>query len=841
MDAIAVNVFQGLTSLALDEFKLLWNAKEDAEKMKNTVRAIRFTLLDAEAKAKDHQVSFWLERLKDVLYDADDLLDDLSTEVLTRELMTRNKVAKKVRIFFSKSNQFVYDLKMGRKMREIREQLDEIDDEKKKLKLNDQPLKPSSDYEDRKQTYSFVAQDEIIGRDMEKNLFLRYLLYPAINGRVSIIPLVGFGGLGKTALAQLVYNHENVQKHFEFKRWVCVSDEFNVRQIAQKILRKENTKDMEQVQQDLRQSIQGKRFLIVLDDVWNEDVELWLKMKSLLMEGAHGSKIIVTTRSAKVAEVMGTDGQTITLRGLSEDRSWRLFCRMAYGNEKESNNVELVATGREIVKKCGGVPLAIRIAGRLVYDKNSEGTDLSYLKNSELWNMDQVEDRIFGVLKLSYDHLCSPMKNCVAFCSLFPKDFLFKKQTLIQMWMAEGFIRSLDQMRCEEDVGHECFMKLLSRSFFQDVTRNKHGDIVTCKMHDLIHDLARFVAKNEYLVVNEGKEQRTRGTTRHLSYEGSRKNWKVPTSSLKSEKLRTVLILKRGYFGCLMDESYFGLVTSRLNCLRVLVLQGSNITQIPISIGKLKHLRFLDLSHNQITQLPRNINRLHNLQTLNLSSNNIHEFPRDISNLVNLRHLQFDNCMLIWMPHGLGQLTSLRTLTEFVVGDKRMQLRRDSVGGVSELGELNNLRGSLQISGLKHLRHNPEEAESAKLKDKQHLQHLTLVWSSDDGKCMDSKTPIVEDELILQRLRPHDTIKSLVIKGFCGERLPDWIGNLKSLQYLEFHDCECLPSLSEVRRNIGSSKRSMINGRHSLGQGEVRGDVRVSIIYSSDNLLILRD
>ncbi|KAI9116325.1 hypothetical protein K1719_012492 [Acacia pycnantha] len=397
--------------------------------MKSTARAIRCTLLEAEAKARDHQVSFWLDRLKDVLSDADDLLDDLSTEALTRELMTRNKVAKKVRIFFSKPNQFVYDLKMGRKMREIRGKLEEIDDEKKKLKLNDQPLKPSSDCEDRKQT-----------------------------------------------------------------------------QIAQKILGKENTKDMEQVQQDLRQAIQGKKFLIVLDDVWNEDVGLWLKLKSLLMEGAHGSKLIVTTPSVKVAEVMSTDGQTITLQG---------------------------------------VPLAIRIVGRLVHDKTSEGTDLSYLRNSELWNMDEVEDRIFGMVNLSYDHLSSPMKNCVAFCSLFPKDFSFNKQTLIQMWMAEGFIQSLDPMRCEEDVGHECFMNLLSRSFFQDVTRNKDGEIVWCKMHDLVHDLARFVAKNEYLVVIEGKEQRTRGTRRHLSYDVSRKNWKVPTSSLKYEKLRTVLLLER--------------------------------------------------------------------------------------------------------------------------------------------------------------------------------------------------------------------------------------------------------------------------------------------------------
>ncbi|XP_054793185.1 putative disease resistance protein RGA4 [Prosopis cineraria] len=209
---------------------------------------------------------------------------------------------------------------------------------------------------------------------------------------------------------------------------------------------------------------------MVLDDMWNENVELWHKLKSLLVKGAEGSKIIVTTRSEKVGKMIGTY-PPIILKGLDCARSWELFCRMAFEGGKESNDKDLLAVGREIVQKCAGVPLAIRIVGRLVYDKTLEGIDLSYLWNCELWNIDQLEERIFAVLKLSYDHLPSPMKNCVAFCSLFPKDFSLRKQTLIQMWVAKGFIQSSDEMRCEEDVGHEYFMNLLSRSFFQDVER----------------------------------------------------------------------------------------------------------------------------------------------------------------------------------------------------------------------------------------------------------------------------------------------------------------------------------------------------------------------------------
>ncbi|KAI9087092.1 hypothetical protein K1719_030927 [Acacia pycnantha] len=263
MDTIAASVLEGLTSPALEEFKLLWYAKHDVETMKNTVSAIRATLLDAEEKANNsnNQVSKWLARLKDVLYDADDLLDDFSTEALRRKIMTQNKVLKEVLIFFSESNPFFYNLQMAHKLRELRGTLDEIEKQRTQFNLTLPPPKPlSSVLEERKERGSFVQADEIIGRDNEKGRILRYLSDSNVKSSVSIIPIVGFGGLGKTALAQLVYNHEDVKKHFGLKRWVCVSDEFSVRQIAQKILGQEGPKEMEQVQQDLRQLIEGKNF-----------------------------------------------------------------------------------------------------------------------------------------------------------------------------------------------------------------------------------------------------------------------------------------------------------------------------------------------------------------------------------------------------------------------------------------------------------------------------------------------------------------------------------------------------------------------------------------------------
>ncbi|KAK4285501.1 hypothetical protein QN277_002192 [Acacia crassicarpa] len=867
MDTIAESVLQGLASLALKEFKLLRNAKHDVERMKNTVRAIRATLLDAEEKANNsnHQVSNWLARLKDVLYDADDLLDDLSAEALRRKIMTQNKVAKKVRIFFSESNQLAYNLKMAHKLRELWETLDEIENDRRQFNLTDQPLKPLSVLERRKQTGSNL-KDEMIGREEEKHIILRYLLDNNVKSSVSVIPIVGFGGLGKTALAQLVYNHEDVKKHFGLKRWVCVSDDFNVKQIAQKILGQEgpkemkqeqrdkasatrmkqeqqdlfwgqedptemeqvqqeqqdlilgqeDPKEMEQVQQDLRQLIEGKNFLIVLDDVWNDDVECWHDLKRLLSEEVEGGMIIVTTRSEKVANMMGTH-PPIILEGLDGDRSWQLFRRMAFVEGREPNNKELITIGREVVNKCGGVPLAIRTVGSLVYEKTLEGiTDLSYLRNCELWNVDKkLEERVFAVLKLSYDHLPSPLKNCIAFCSLFPKDFSFKKQTLIQMWVAEGFIQPTDSMRCEEDVGNEYFMSLLSRSFFQDVIRDHCDNIVKCKMHDLIHDLALYVAKHEYLVIRDVKEKSVRDPTRHLSIDVPRDwNWEVPISFHGSEKLRTMLL---HVTSVLRGELSVDLVASKSKYLRVLNLSFASIYKLPNNIEKLKHLRFLDLSRNRFMRVPKAVTRLHNLQTLYLCENhNLLELPRDISKLVSLKHLYITRCLsLEWMPRGLGQLTSLQTLTNFVVAEQEMHGIGARSARISELGKLNNLRGTLIISGLSRLRSNHKEAESARLKEKQHLQQLLLVWGTYQRYFVSHKV-VAEDELILERLHPHHTIKVLCIKGFGGERLPEWIGELLELQHLVLVNCEHLTSLPEGLRNLTSLRTFTIENSPSL-------------------------
>jgi len=816
MEALAVTVLEKLSSAAYKELEIIWNLKEDMERMKNTVSIIKAVLLDAEAKANNHQVSNWLEKLKDVLYDADDLLDDFSIEALRRKAMAGKNIVRRTQVFFSKSNKIAHGLKLGHRMKAIQKRLDDIAKNKHALQLNDRPMENPMVYREQRQTYSFVSTDEVIGRDKEKKCIKSYLLDINATNNVSIIPIVGIGGLGKTALAQLVYNDNDVQRHFELKMWVYVSDEFDIKKISRDIIGDEKNSQMEQVQQQLRNKIEGKKFLLVLDDMWNEDRELWLKLKNLLLEGGKGSMIIVTTRSQTVAKITGTH-PPLFLNGLDSQKSQELFSRVAFGELKEQNDLELLAIGMDIVKKCAGIPLAIRTIGSLLFSRNLGRSDWLYFKDAEFSKIDQHTDKIFAILKLSYDNLPSFLKKCFAYCSLFPKGFIFEKKTLIQLWVAEGFIQQSNDIRCVEDVGHEYFMSLLSRSFFQDVTIDDCGGIRTCKMHDIMHDLAQLVTGNEYVTV-EGEELNIGNRTRYLS---SRRGIQLSPTSSSSYKLRTFHVVSPRMNASkrllLLDVLFF----SGLKFLRVLTLCGLNIEEIPNSIEEMKHLRYIDLSLNNVLKnLPPAITSLQNLQTLKLSAcSALTLLPENMNK--SLRHLELKGCKsLTCMPRGLGQLTDLQTLTIFVLNSGSTS--------VNELGELNNLRGRLELKGLNFLRNNAVEIESAKvLLEKRHLQQLKLRWShvprdlSEEYLSWPANLNSVEDEIILQGLQPHHSLQKLVIYGFCGSRLPDWIWNLSLLLTLEIRNCHSLKSLPEEMCNLVSLRTLCISKCLSLKLSDV--------------------
>ncbi|XP_059445096.1 putative disease resistance RPP13-like protein 1 isoform X1 [Corylus avellana] len=583
------------------------------------------------------------------------------------------------------------------------------------------------------------------------------------------------GGIGKTTLAQLVYNDNRVKENFHFKAWVCVSDDFDVLKLTKAILVEldspSDSDSLNQLHIKLMETLIGKKILLVLDDVWNKKYAEWeLLSKPFQSSVAQGSRVIVTTRDREVASVMFANA-THHINELSNEDSWLLFVKYAFHNGNSDARIEREAIGRQILEKCKGLPLAIKAIGSLLRSKL--GVDeWDRVLRSKLWDLPIKETGILPALKLSYKHLSLELKRCFAYCSIFPKDFAFEKDTLVLLWMVEGFL-SQPKNKTMEEVGDDYFLALVSRSLFQKSYDNKYI------MHDLVSDLATFISKQFTLSLADDCPSKIVSNTRHLSFHKNFGRFQ------EAKRLRTVVTLN--FFRADTSETQFPL--PMVGCLRVLYLFGrEGLTELPNSIGKLIHLRYLNLSYTKIERLPDSVCKLYNLQTLNLSCCfRLVALPSDTHKLNNLRHLYFtETWNLKEMPRHLGRLESLRTLTKFVVG-------KDSGCGIGELKKLNLLRGSLCIENLQNVT-SLTDANDLNLVDKKYLEKLKLEWNSREDNTEDTSG---RQMVVLNSLQPHSNLKSLTMIGYRGKSFPDWIGQLPSLEKLFISCCPQVESFSE--------------------------------------------
>ncbi|XP_020184146.3 putative disease resistance protein RGA3 [Aegilops tauschii subsp. strangulata] len=402
---------------------------------------------------------------------------------------------------------------MSWKLKDALETIDELVVEMNNFRFQQHAEAPSVVHP---QTHSRVDESDIVGRQDDKEQVVKILLdhNNSNNNNVMVLPIVGMGGIGKTTLAQLVHNDRRVNHHFELVLWVCVSDKLVVEEIIRSIIevatmKKCDLTQMEAMQKELSEVLGNKRYLLVLDDVWNEDSQKWDDLRSLLCPdddgSAHagpGSATVVTSRSNQVASIMSTvPRHQISL--LNVDQSWELFCRIAFGREVEQQE-EFISMAKSIVHKCKGLPLAIKTISTLLRSKNH--SQWFTIADSDVWKSDILATGIVPALQLSYDHLSSEAKLCFTFCAIFPKDSPMDKDLLIQLWMANDFIIS-------EIKGQEIFNVLVWRCFLQDVEIRKNlpsafedrfiQQPTTCKMHDLMHDLADYVSGNDCSILQE--------------------------------------------------------------------------------------------------------------------------------------------------------------------------------------------------------------------------------------------------------------------------------------------------------------------------------------------------
>ncbi|KAK9678389.1 hypothetical protein RND81_11G208100 [Saponaria officinalis] len=798
--SVAQTLFAALQCSELKQLCRLFGYKSELDNLRRTVLTVRAVLKDAESKQDSalplsNQAQLYIDDLKNAIYDADDLLDEFITVTQQKQRHYHDAATlAELRLFFSRLS---VARKMSKNVAKIRNKLDCIatNYDQFGFKVDYEPIKAR-----REETCSYVDSVEIIGREVDVDKLVGML--GCSSHGCNFVTVVGIGGLGKTALAQLVYNDERVKSEFSLRIWVCVSDqdsaEFGVKDILVKILRSVTgigcgDFSMDQVQIEIREQLGKHKYLLVLDDVWTEDREQWLKLERFLKCGKEGSSVVVTTRSMETGRLVG-NGVMHELEGLSLEHSRRFFEMTAFGEANPPQ--DLVEIGHQIVDKCANVPLAIRVIGSLLYGQTK--SRWNSFRQKGLAYVDDGKKGIKSILKLSYHHLKSPLKSCFSYCALFPKDFVIEKETLIALWMAQGYVVPFSDGQSMEDAAEECFLILLRRCFFQDVRRNVCGEIVSCKIHDLMHDIAQDVAGKE---ISERRSNTTGLDERVRHISSSLVDENFLRRSPAATQIRTCFQVRWEN-----KELLAGLILAKCVRLRTLTLNYLEVTVLPESIGNLVHLRYLDLSSNyKLKRLPKSLTKLLNLVTLKLFyCSGLKELPKYLSKLHKLQILDILGCYeLKYLPSGIGKMANLHTLTWYIAGRESLNVK-ECFDQLKELKGLSNLKGDIEIEihvprNAKYVKE--DDRGGAYMRNKERLNRIDISIEHVE-KC----ESVEYEEALLEELQPHSNLMDLRVNGYKGVRIPRWLRTenlgscLPRLVSLGIINCDGLEYLANLTR-----------------------------------------
>ncbi|TYH47163.1 hypothetical protein ES332_D11G392000v1 [Gossypium tomentosum] len=782
---------------------------------------IQAVLDDAEEKQiKNEGVKKWLEDLQDLAYDVDDILDEFAYEELSLKLnksqaqVSTSKVRKLIPTCCTSSNftptSFLFKNSMIPKVKDITARLNSLTTRRSSLGLSEilSQAPTSKGTQPRLQLTSVLdGVVEYVGRQKEKTEMIEFLKGDNSNG-VSVLSIVGMGGMGKTTLAQLVYNDATINESFDLKAWVCVSDNFDAIAITKAILQSITSEscdysNLDLLQVKLKEKLSGKRFLLVLDDIWNENYNDWTILRSPFGAGTH---IIVTTRLQIVSSIVDPL-KAFHLDKLPDDDCLSIFTQHALKARNFDGHLQFKEIGEKIVRRCNGLPLAAKAIGSLLRTVEYHGK-WERIYESEIWNLPEEQCGIIPALRLSYHHLPSYLKRCFAYCSILPKDYEFEEEEIILLWKAED---------------------LVSRSFFQTSSEDKSRFV----MHDLINDLAQVVAGEVCSKLEGDKKWKFSNRTRHSSYIAGRYDTVKKFEAFDQvNSLRSFLPLMFSsdyYWGPFLTNVVLVDLLPRLGYLRMLSLSGYKITELPDVFENLKHLRYLNFSNTPIKCLPDSLCTLYHLETLLLRRCwKLQRLPSKMENLVNLHYLDIRGARLIErMPFRIDKLTKLQRLTDLIIGEGDGCYIRG-------LKYLSNLKGDFRLSGLENV--NGEDAGEAKLNEKQGIHRLVLHWSEKFEKASRNKEV---EEWVLDSLRPPKKLEHLAIHNYGGAKFSTWIADpsFKNMLSLELHDCKNGKSLPSIGRLLLLKDLSIsgLDQVHKIG-AELFGENQSNAFASLESL-----
>ncbi|EXB41593.1 Disease resistance RPP13-like protein 4 [Morus notabilis] len=788
-------VAQELKKLIEREAKHVIGFSSQLEELTKCLEISRRFLLDkANLENKDIAVREALIQLREVVYEADNILTDCLIRQYKMDATNCFGCFLQYGLFFLNQT--------GKKLKDINSKM------KAKEKILSRHLSYMHHNHDKaEEEHSFhcrriMSQDldpEIVGLEDDIRMIKEWIFDP--KEELRRIAIVGMGGLGKTTIAQKIFHDSAVLDHFDKLLWVTVSQSFSPETILRCMLQRleANTSSIEysSLMGELQRRLKDKTCLLVMDDVWPiKQVEWWTQLCSILTVR---SCIIITTRDNDVPARIGVEESRVHKpKTLSDAEGWSLFSKFAFcSGQGTCSDALFEKVGKEILKKCGGLPLAIKVVGSLLSSKVhnlSAWEDVleSFHKSPLLGNED-----IMASLRLSYNDLPAHLKQCLLCLSIYPEDIEIRTEQIIHWWVAEGLVHFSTKGSSQEsvtDLGYECLLQLISRSLVDVKERRRYdGRVFSFKIHDMVREMIITIAEEEAFCFFDEKGKHT--------WKGENCHWLGFTREMDEKLLKNNSKLRALYFfktdhpadssnSADPPADRLGTSNSSLDFdknSRPLSLRGLDFSGLHNEkrvkdlfdwICSLRRLACLNVSNaDDLQELPSTISKLLNLQLLVLNGcTKLEKIPSSITSLKNLIVLDLVGCPLRYFPRGLGRLSNLQELKGFkvVIGSQA----RNKTCGLGELKNLIQLRVlHITITTTDDATEISESHESNILSS---LAKLKVLIIDADEREEDCVLKMVES------LSAPPSLQELYLRKYNFEYMPIWFNhkNLSRLQYL---------------------------------------------------------
>uniref|UniRef100_A0A0E0BQX2 NB-ARC domain-containing protein n=1 Tax=Oryza glumipatula TaxID=40148 RepID=A0A0E0BQX2_9ORYZ len=752
---------QALVSRLGKEVSVLIEVESIVRQIRSEFRLMQSFLQDGQEKeSSSRQAETFLQEVQQIAFEVEDILDEFVYYFGRKETPS----VELLKNFFRKSESVMPLCRIAAELKEVQNRLQNLRNLKLQynIDLSEESASSIRNEDSKDHTLHHIMHNKkLVGFVNEREKLQELLM--ADERSCSIISIWGMGGSGKTTLVKTVSETKASKNHFDCQIWVTVSQTYDITEIMRKIiqgaLKDTCSADLGSMSSEgvvlmLQETLQGRAYMMVLDDVW--DTNVWFSLEAFLDESSIRSKVVITTRINDVAS-LAEDKRQLQLRGLDEAESWDLFCMWAFRHgEDQTCPPAMDRVARQIVGRCEGLPLAITAVGNLLSFKRLDLMEWEKFYNQLNWELHNRLDNqglsmVTRLLGLSYKHLPVHLKNCFLLCSIFPEDYMIRGKRLCKLLVVEGLVEPRKNMTLEE-IAMEYIEKLVDRCLLQVARRNKLGRVWELQMHDIIRELAISISEKEGFCMIHNKAQRSvvECEPRRLSIHENSVRVQL---SINASRVRSFYQFD---IDC-SSVSKVQWVSRTARYLKVLELGSVPIRKLPRDIGNLFNLHYLGLRRTKIKQLPESIDRLQNLRTLDIFLTEIASLPRGVTRLRMLRHLIAGKAVASYfgledvftgvkVPNGLWRSLDLNVLTGISASSNL----------VEQLASFTQLR-SLKLTDVKNIHYTKLFSSIRKM---QLLKNFLIgTANSDEYVSLEALDPAPQNlEILFVKGRLHDRV-----------------------------------------------------------------------------------